>query len=312
MRKEEFYFDSKDTVSRIYAVRYMPDTGNVSGIVQIMHGMAEYVERYEAFAGYLTDRGFVVTGEDHLGHGKSVGETGTQGYFCAGDSAWVVVDDNHSLRELTQKLYPGVPYYILGHSMGSFILRNYLNCYSEGIHGVIIMGTGSQPGWLLQISKAVAAVQRLFLGEKHVSHFLDKAAFGAYNKRIESPKTKFDWLSRDQKKVAQYIADPDCGFVFTVNGFRTLFELIRRCQSTEAFNRIPGQLPILVVSGQEDPVGGYGKGTEQVAERLRGAGLQDVTLKLYPGCRHELLNEIEREQIMEDIYCWLLEKKKAE
>ena len=142
MKKEEFYFESRDGVSRIHGVKYLPDAGDVIGVLQIIHGMAEYVERYEEFAEFLTGKGFVVVGEDHLGHGKSVGENGTYGYFCEQDAATVVVRDAHRLKKMTEAQYPEVPYIILGHSMGSFILRNYLYRYGKGIDGAVIMGTG--------------------------------------------------------------------------------------------------------------------------------------------------------------------------
>lgn len=311
MRKEEFYFDSRDNQSKIHAVKYLPDTENVSGVVQIIHGMAEYVERYEEFAKYLTDRNFVVVGEDHLGHGKSVGENGQQGYFCEQDPATVVVRDSHRLKKMTQELYPGVPYYILGHSMGSFILRNYMYRYGKGIDGAIIMGTGMQPGWLLAVSKTVAAVQKLFLGDRHVSKFLNQAAFGAYNKRFEPKRTEADWLSKDEKKVDAYIADPDCGFTFTVNGFRTLFELISRVRKPGNLKQIPAELPVLMVSGDADPVGDYGEGVKLAYRSLQDAGLKDMTLKLYVDDRHELLNETDRAQVMSDICAWI-EQKMAE
>lgn len=305
MKKEEFCFDSRDNRTKLHAVRWMPESGNVIGVVQIVHGMAEYVERYEEFAQFLTERGFAVTGEDHLGHGGSVPEGGEQGYFCEQDPATVVVRDVHRLKKLTQELYPGVPYFIVGHSMGSFITRNYIARYGTGIDGAVIMGTGMQSEGLLFLSRMLAAVERICKGDHHVSHLIDKAAFGSYNKRIPDVKTAFDWLSRDEKKVAAYITDPDCGFVFTVNGFRTLFALISGAKKSEKAKKIPKALPVFVVSGEEDPVGDYGKGVEKAFRSLQAAGVQDLTLKLYSDDRHELLNEPDREQIMQDIWEWL-------
>ena len=144
MKKEEFTFASRDNVTKIHAVRWLPESENIQGIIQIVHGMAEYVERYEELAEFLTGKGYLVTGEDHLGHGKSVPEGGVKGYFCEQDPATVVVRDVHRLKKMTQELYPGVPYFILGHSMGSFITRNYIYRYGTGIQGAIIMGTGMQ------------------------------------------------------------------------------------------------------------------------------------------------------------------------
>lgn len=305
MKKEEFYFDSRDNDTKLHAVRWMPDSENVAGIVQIVHGMAEYVERYEELAAYLTDRNFVVTGEDHLGHGKSVPEGGQQGYFCEQDPATVVVRDVHRLKKMTQELYPGVPYFILGHSMGSFIARNYICRYGTGIDGALILGTGMQSAGLLLASKTVAAIEGAFRGQRHVSRMMDKAAFGAYNRRIAEQRTDYDWLSRDEERVDAYIADPDCGFVFTVNGFKTLFELISRAKKPENLRKIPAELPIFMASGAEDPVGNYGKGVEKAYRSLQGVGVRDLTLKLYPEDRHELMNEPDREQVMADIAEWL-------
>lgn len=305
MKKEEFYFDSRDNGTKLHAVRWMPDSENVEGIVQIVHGMAEYVERYEELAAYLTERNFVVTGEDHLGHGKSVPEGGQQGYFCEQDPATVVVRDVHRLKKMTQELYPGVPYFILGHSMGSFITRNYICRYGTGIDGALILGTGMQSAGLLLASKTVAAIEGAFRGQRHVSRMMDKAAFGAYNKRIAEKRTDYDWLSRDAERVDAYIADPDCGFVFTVNGFKTLFELISRAKKPENLRKIPAELPIFMASGAEDPVGSYGKGVEKAYRSLQAAGVRDITLKLYPEDRHELMNEPDREQVAADIAEWL-------
>ncbi len=307
MKKEEFFFESRDNQSRIHAVRYTPDDSNVIGVVQIVHGMAEYVERYEEFAQFLTDKGFVVTGEDHLGHGGSVGENG-RGYFCEQDPATVVVRDVHRLKKMTQQIYPSVPYIILGHSMGSFILRNYLYRYGTGISGAIIMGTGMQPAPMLMAAKVVASVNKAIFGSRHVCRFLDRLAFGSYNKRLAPARTDKDWLSRDTAIVDRYIEDPMCGFIFTVNGFQTLFELIHRCQKPENLQKLPVGLPVLIISGEEDPVGAYGEVVRQTAQAMEKAGMKCLTVRLYPGNRHELLNELERISVMEEIYDWINEK----
>ena len=305
MKKEDFYFDSRDGRSKLHAVRYLPEQGNVSGVVQIVHGMAEYIERYEEFAAFLTERGFVVTGEDHLGHGKSVPEEGLYGYFCEQDPATVVVRDVHRLKKMTQELYPSVPYVILGHSMGSFILRNYLFRYGSGISGAIIVGTGMQTVGMIKLSKAVAAIQKVFCGGRHVSRLIDKAAFGAYNKRIEKPRTSVDWLSRNEENVDRYVKDPMCGFTFTVNGFQTLFELISRIQKEENLEKVPKELPLFMISGTDDPVGEYEKGVHRAYESLKKAGVKNIRIKMYDKDRHELLNETDREQVFQDVYNWI-------
>lgn len=306
MKKEEFYFDSRDGKHKLHGVRYSPEEGqSVRCVVQIVHGMAEYVERYEEFAAFLTEKGFVVTGEDHLGHGKSVGKKGKQGYFCEEDPATALVENVHQLRILTRKRCRNVPYVLMGHSMGSFITRNYMCCHGKGLAGVVIMGTGMEPSAAVKLAKAAAAVQKLLCGGRHTSRLIDRLAFGAYNKRIEHPRTDFDWLSRDKSRVNEYIADPQCGFVFTVNGFEALFELISRLYRRQNLAHIPKELPVYMVSGTADPVGGYGAGVQRAYRSLKEAGLRHVELKLYRGGRHELLNETNRGEVMGDILRWI-------
>lgn len=310
IRKEEFEFDSRDGKTRLHAVRWIPE-GKVICILQIVHGMAEYVERYEEFARYMAEKGVLVTGEDHLGHGKSVPQGGAYGYFCKQDPATVVVRDVHRLKKMTQEEYPGVPYVILGHSMGSFIFRNYLSRYGTGIQGAIICGTGSMPAPVILSAKAVAKMQKLFVGEKHVSKLLDSLAFGSYNKRIKQHETAFDWLAGNKPVVEAYMKDPLCGFVFTINGFETLFELINRAQKPENMRKIPKELPVFFIAGEEDPVGDYGAGVERVYKSYKEElGIKNVKIKLYAGDRHEILNESDKEQIYEDIYPWLMERVK--
>lgn len=306
MVKEEFYFDSRDGESKIHAVRYRPeDPGKIRCVLQVVHGMAEYAERYEEFAAFLVERGFVVTGDDHLGHGKSVGDKGKQGYFCEQDPATVLVRDEHRLKKMTEEAFPHVPYVIMGHSMGSFITRNYICRYGSGIAAAIIMGTGMQPKAVLGMAKILVRLQKLFCGSKHVSRLIDKMAFGGYNKEIPNPRTAFDWLSRDEERVDRYLADPDCGFPFTVNGFGALFTLVSRLYSPENLKAIPKKLPVLMISGDADPVGDYGEGVRKAYDSLKTAGLEDISLKLYQGGRHELLNESNRTQVMEDVYAWV-------
>lgn len=310
IKKEEFTFDSRDGQTKIHAVRWVPE-GKVICILQIIHGMAEYIERYEEFAMYMAEKGILVTGEDHLGHGKSVPEGGDYGYFCKQDPATVVVRDVHRLKKMTQEEYPGVPYVILGHSMGSFIFRNYLYRYGTGIQGGIICGTGYMPMPVTACAKAVAKVQKLFVGDKHVSKLMDKIAFGSYNKKIQNPKTKFDWLAARESVVEKYLQDPLCGFVFTVNGFDTLFELIYRAHKTDNMQKIPKELPVFFIAGEEDPVGGYGEGVKAVYKSYtEDLGMKNVALRLYTGDRHEIINEEDRQQVYEELYPWIMERVK--
>ncbi len=309
VKKIEFTFDSRDGMAKIHAVRWVPE-GKVVCILQVVHGMAEYIERYEELARYLGEKGILVTGDDHLGHGKSVGEDGTYGYFCEQDPATVVVRDVHRLKKMTQEEYPGVPYIILGHSMGSFIARNYLFRYGTGIQGAIICGTGSQPEALVKICKLMAAVQGFFLGGKHTAKLMDRLAFSGYNQKIPDAKTSFDWLCTDEAVVDAYRKDKLCGFTFTVNGFKTLFTLIDRLNQEENLQMMPKELPVYFIAGEMDPVGNYGEGVKKAVQDFRQAGMEQVSLKLYPKDRHELLNEKDKIKVYEDIYPWIMERVK--
>ncbi len=309
VKREEFTFDSRDGQSKIHALRWVPE-GKVICILQIVHGMAEYIERYEEMAQYFAGKGILVTGDDHLGHGKSVAKGGTYGYFCSQDPATVVVRDVHRLKKMTQEDYPGIPYVILGHSMGSFITRNYLFRYGTGIQGAIICGTGSQPALLVKFSRGLAALQGLIFGQKHVAKMIDKLAFGNYNKMVTDQRTAFDWLCRDEKAVDAYIKDPLCGFTFTVNGFKTLFTLIDRLNKAENLQNMPKDLPVFFIAGDKDPVGNYGEGVKQAYESFEKAGMERLALKLYPEDRHEILNELDKYQVYDDLYPWIVERVK--
>ncbi len=312
MKKTDFYFDSRDGLTKIHAVRYEPKDealtdGKPVAILQIAHGMAEYIERYEETAKYFTERGFVVTGADHLGHGGSVGMDGCFGYFCEQDPATVVVRDVHRLKKMTQELYPGVPYFILGHSLGSYMVRNYICRYGTGIQGALLLGTGQNSSVQLAGVKALAVEQKCFGGDKRKSQVLHNLVFGGVNKRIENPKSEFDWLTFNEENVAKYNADERCGFMFTVNGFATLFELVARCLKKENLEKIPKELPIILLSGAEDPIGNYGAGVDAVMDSYDEVGMLDVSSILYEGARHEILNEEVGVQVMEDIYEWILD-----
>ena len=308
IRKEDFYFDSRDREHQIHAVKWIPDAEKPVCIVQIVHGMAEYIDRYDDFANYLAERDILVVGDDHLGHGKSVKPGETYGYFCKEDAPTVLVRDEHRLKKMMQKRYADVPYIILGHSMGSFITRNYLLKYGAGVDGAIIVGTGMQPKAGLLCGIAVTAIEGMIFGADHVSKFTNMMSYGAYNKRIPSPKTPVDWLSRNEENVRKYVKDPMCGFVFTANGFQTLFKLIYNLHNREKLMKMPKNLPVIFLAGSEDPVGDYGRAVKQVYESFKELGMQNVQIKLYPKDRHELLNEVDKEDVYGDVYRWILQR----
>ena len=303
MLKEEFYFESYCGTNKIHAVKWIP-AGDPQCILQIVHGMCEYVERYEEFAEFLTSHNVMVVGEDHLGHGKSMGSN-PPGYFCEKDPDKVVVENVHILKDMIREEYPGIPYVVFGHSMGSFITRNFVHKYGAEIDGAVISATGLQPKPLLAAMKVTVGLLTAFQGSRHVSKFMDKMAFGTYLKRIDNPKTPFDWLSVNEENVQKYMADDLCGFIFTLNGFKTLQGLCSGLFDMEKIASIPKDLPLLFIYGDEDPVGDYGAAVERSCEMYAGAGMNRVSKILYPGKRHELLNEDNRADIMQDVYAWI-------
>ena len=220
----------------------------------------------------------------------------------------VVVENVHVLKDMIREEYPGVPYVVFGHSMGSFITRNFVHKYGAEIDGAVISATGLQPKGILAVMKVAVAVLTAFQGSRHVSKFMDKMAFGTYLKRIENPKTPYDWLSVNEENVQKYMADDQCGFIFTLNGFKTLQGLCRGLFDTEKIASIPKDLPMLFIYGDEDPVGAYGEGVERSCQMYVDAGMEKVSKILYPGKRHELLNEDNRADVMQDVYNWITGK----
>ncbi|MBE5824199.1 MAG: alpha/beta hydrolase [Butyrivibrio sp.] len=305
VRKEELTYKSRDRQTMLHAIRWIPE-GEPIAILQIIHGMQEYVDRYDEFANYLAERGILVIGNDHLGHGGSVGENGTKGFFCKEDPATVLVRDAHRLKKMTQEDYPGIPCFILGHSFGSFVAREYITRYGTGIKGAIIQGTAFMPTGTVKSLTGLVSFLQFILGEKTRSTMVNNMAFKGYLKRIQNPRTKFDWLSHNEESIDKYIADPFCNFVFTLNGFKTMAELLKRVQDVEKMEDIPKNLPILITGGKEDPVGSYGDALKRLYTIYTNElHIENVELKLYDGMRHELQQEIGRETVFEDQYNWL-------
>ena len=307
-KKEEFYFDSRDGEHRLHAIRWIPDVPEPVCIVQIVHGMTEYVDRYDEFANYLAERDILVVGDDHLGHGKSVREGETYGYFCKDDAATVLVRDEHRLKKMTQEQHAGVPYIILGHSMGSFIVRNYLTRYGSGVNGAVIMGTGMLSKPMLFAGTALAMIQGALFGDTHPCKFIEKVSFGSYDKPIRAKGEPGNWLSKNVECLMKYADDPLCTFTFTANGYKTLFKLIYQLYDTGRLKKMPKNLPVLFASGEDDPVGNYGRDVKRVYRSFKDIGMENVQMKLYPKDRHEILNELDRAEVYGDIYRWILQR----
>lgn len=303
--RDEFYFPSKDGNTEIHTIEWKPE-GRPKAILQISHGMVEYIARYDAFAQYLCDRGYYVAGNDHLGHGKSVQAKSEYGFFHEKYGNVCVLSDMHTLRQRTMKKYPGIPYFMLGHSMGSSLMRQYIQMYGNGLDGVILTGAvadHAKPA--LVLGKRLCRLMALVRGWHYRSKLVDNMAIGTYNKKFKHAQTRADWVTSDMDLLEAYVSDPLCSFRFTVNAYYNMFQGMLSMQKKEGVYMIPKNLPILFASGAEDPVGNFGRGVRKIYEKYRRAGIQDVSLRLYTGDRHEILNETDRQQVYEDLYEWM-------
>lgn len=290
----------------LHAFRCVPD-GEVRAVLQLSHGMAEHIDRYKPLAEYLAASGILVTGHDHLGHGGSIRSEEDLGFFAQPDGNRAVLEDLHAMTALTRELYPDVPYFLLGHSMGSFYARQYLCEYESELSGAIIMGTGCQPKALVLTAKTLCRVLAVFLGWHHRSKFVANLSFMGYNKGLEG-RTDSDWLNRDAAEVDKYIADPKCGFTFTLNAYYSMFTGILRLYDPLLLAQVPKELPLLFLSGDADPVGERGKGVLRAVQSLKDAGVKNIRCILYPGARHELLLERNHLEVFANIRNWLDEQ----
>lgn len=305
----EFTFLSTDGKTQLHGMRWEPDGGSVRAVLQICHGVAEHIARYDTFARYLNGLGIAVVGHDHLGHGLSLPEGGTPVYFGESNTWNTVVDDIYVLHQRIRLWYPDVPLCIMGHSMGSFLTRTYLIRYPGTVKAAVIMGTGWQPKAVIAGGMAVAKAVGAVVGENGTSDLVTNLAFGAYNKLFAPNRTSCDWLSADEGNVDAYMADPLCGADATVGLFRQMLSGIRFNQKLSNLRQMDPRIPVLFVAGEKDPVGDCGNGVRRTYQEFRRAGVQDCTLKLYPGLRHEILNEkAQQQQIFEDIGQWLTSK----
>jgi len=306
----EFTFLSADGKTAIHAAEWMPE-GTPRAVLQIVHGVSEHILRYAPFAEYLTAHGFAVVGHDHLGHGTTVAPGAPRLYFGPKGSWDWVVQDVETLRKLSRERFPELPYFLLGHSMGSFLARTHLIRHPGVTDGAVIMGTGQMAPLLIKGGRAVAAIESLRVGEEHGSPLVQALSFKTYNKIFAPNRTGFDWLSVNEENVDSYISHPLCGGNPSIGLFREMLWGMGFIAKPEQLKRMDVTTPILFISGGMDPVGDLGKGVERAYESFRAAGVQDVSLKLYPGLRHEILNETERETVYEDVRLWLESKLPA-
>lgn len=302
---KEVYIPSTNNRNQLHVAIWEPER-ETKAILQISHGMVEYIVRYDDFAKHLNQQGILVIGNDHLGHGQSVLDESEFGYFGK-EKGSAVVDDLYEVTKYAKKQYgENIPYFLMGHSMGSFMARRYLMSYGKKITGAIISGTGYKAVPVLDAALFFTAVTKFFHGERYRSPFLKWLAFHTYNRKIADVKTENDWLTRDEAVVAAYNENPYCKFSFTVNGYETLSDTIKYIQKQSNWEKTPKQLPILMIAGEEDPVGSYGKDVKKVYKKYQQLGCNHIELKLYQDDRHELVNELDREVVYADISQWIL------
>ena len=303
----EFFYESSTGKNKIRARMCIPD-GSPKGVVQIAHGIAEHIDRYEDFMRFLAENAYVAVGNDHLGHGKSIARLDEQGIFAENNGWSFVVEDMKKLREQVKEQFPNIPYVFFGHSMGSFLTRTFLILHPDLYDAAILSGTGHQSAALINGGYLAAELMTKLKGPRASGQALNDMAFGSYCKRIENPRTPFDWLSRDNETVDRYIADPLCGFVCKTSLYRDMMGGLKFLTSQKNIGKMNKKAPIYFMSGAEDPVGDYGAGVEKAYKSFCNAGLTDVMIRLYPGGRHEMLNEINRDTVKQDILNWLNEK----
>ena len=293
---EKFTFSS--TAGPALEARLWRPEGTPRAVVQLLHGMAEHIDRYDVVARRLNRAGLAVVGHTHLGHGPRAQR---QGYFADRDGWQRLIDDVHRLRGIAGEQFPGVPHLLLGHSMGSYIARCYLQEHGEGLTGAILTGTGHVDRQAATAALTMANLICLTGGAKKPYPMMERMSLGENSKPFAPCRTDYDWLSRSEAEVDRFLADPCCGFPFTGSGYRDLFRGLKRLTDQEALRRMPPQLPLLLLSGDSDPVGGMGRGVEQVAREMREAGMQRVEVRLYPGARHDIFNETNRDEVMRDV-----------
>jgi len=309
-KKEEFEFLSSDNKTTIHAVKWVPDSGTYEAVFQITHGMIEYIERYEPFAEYLTENGFLVVGHDHLGHGQSVKTKDDWGYMDESNGSDLMVEDMHKLRMMIQAENQGKSYFMLGHSMGSYMLRKYLTKHGENLNGALIIGTGFVPDKTIAMGIKVCKFIAKFHGWHYRSKFVKNLSFaGPYKQyNMDGSVPENSWLCKDVNIVNHYYSEPRCSYTFTLGGYRCLMETVLYDNQMENIKKMPKDLPILMLSGAKDPVGDLGAGVKKVYDMLKESGIEDLTYKLFEDDRHEILNESDKELVYKEILLFIKNK----
>ncbi len=302
-----FSFKSADNKTDIYAKKWIPEN-EVKAVLQITHGMLEHIERYNDFASYIADNNILVTGQDLLGHGCSVKSSEQRGFFATRNGNEILLNDITTLMKITKAEFPKIPYFHLGHSMGSYLIRQFITEHSKDISGAILVGSGYPSRVLISFGEALSKLIGSFRGQNYRSEFLDKISIGSFNKHYKNPKTAVDWLSRDQKVVEDYVNDEKIDFIFSTNAYMNMYKSIKHIHKSREIRKVSKELPIIFLSGSEDPVGDMGEGVRKSYQKLADQGFMDVAIKLYDGARHEIINETNKKEVYQDICNWIDER----
>ncbi len=305
MELKNFTFKSEEG-AEIFVYNWNPDSVvKVKGVIQIAHGMAETAARYERFAEFMTQNGYIVYINDHRGHGKTAGSVEKLGYLADSDGFEWMAKDVHQLSGIIKKEHSELPLFLYGHSMGSYVTQRYVMLFGDELKGALLSGSNGKQGPILTIGTIVAKREIKKNGRKVQSDKLNQMSFGGFNKAFRPNRTDFDWLSRDNAEVDKYINDPYCGTVFTSGFFLDLLTGLKKVEKKENIDNVPKNLPILIFSGAQDPCGKNGKGVTRLYNTYKKHGIEDVTLKLYPEARHEVLNETNRDEVVKDVLKWV-------
>jgi alpha-beta hydrolase superfamily lysophospholipase len=303
MKISSFSFNNSNGKD-IYVYKWIPETDAIKGVIQISHGLSETAARYEELAAFLTENGYIVYANDHLGHGKTAKTTDNLGYACK-DGFSQMVKDMKQLNDIIKKEHPEIPLFLLGHSMGSYLSQVYIQWYGETINGVILSGTSGKQGVVLYFGKLLSKLEILIKGDRGKAINVNKLAFGGFNKPFRPSRTEFDWLSRDPLEVDKYIKDDYCGAIPSNGLYYDLFSALSVMHNKSNLERIPKNLPIYLFSGEKDPVGGNTKSVLNLLELYKQQNIKDLSIKFYKDGRHEMLHEVNKIEVIQDVLAWL-------
>lgn len=304
VQKDAISFRSTNNQSNLVGYLWHAPQQEARGVLQLIHGMVEFIDRYDSFARFMAAQGFIVVGHDQVGHGDSVSSRSEWGHFEPGRGAHVLIEDVHRLRKAMESRHPDLPYVMLGHSMGSFVLRNYIQDYSDGLSGAIICGTGWMPAGLLKAAQMLSTTLCKVMGSQARTKLLDSLVLGSYARSFPGEASSA-WITRDLDEQQRYAHEPRNQFKFSVGGYHEVFFMVQRAQEERLISRVTKSLPLLIISGDKDPVGRMGEGPKVLYKVLQQLNFSDVELIMYKDYRHEILNELGKETVYKDVLAWL-------